>query len=228
MTSRDSQPVLAGLVKCRGCGVPMTIAEGQADRAPRYVCSDAIGSADRRCDTPQIGTGRLDELVVDHLVTRILTDDLLQEVVSQVRLEAARRALDQQRNLDVVQDNLDSLERDRTKLVTEVEGGETSYAEVSDQLDHMGDSWRSIQDEARQAERMLEGYQYVAAEEDRVASYARNPDTYLRQLNAAATRDLLEMLIEEVLVTAGSVDVVYNLPLPLGSENGDQHSVIPL
>ena len=227
-TSRDSQPVLAGLVKCQGCSSPMTVSHDDADDVPRYVCAGAIGRAGSRCDAPQIEAKRLDQLVVDHVVARVLTDDLLQEVIAQVRLDAAQRALRQQRHLGVVQDKLDSLERDRTKLVAQVEGGEASYPEVSDQLVRMGDSWRSIKDEARQAERTLEGYRYVAAEEDRVASYARNPDTYLRQMNATATRGLLEILIEEILVTAGSVDVVYKMPLPLGSEAGEKHSVIPL
>ena len=227
-TSRDSQPVLAGLVKCRDCGSPLTVSDYPADHAPRYVCPNDIDQAGTRCDTPQIETGRLDELVVDNLVTQLLTDDLLQEVVAGVRLEAARRAVDQQRHLGAVQDEIDGLERDRTKLATQVEEGETSYLEVSDQLDRMGDSWRSIEDEAHQAERMLEVYRYVAAEEDRVAFYARNPDTYLRQTNAADTRGLLEMFIEEILVTADSVAVVYHFPLPLGSEDGERHSVIPL
>ena len=226
--SRDSQPVLVSLAKCQGCGSPMTVSNGDADHVPRYVCANAIGAAGNPCDAPNIEAKRLDELVVDHLVARVLTDDLLKEVITQVRLDAAQRALQQQRHLSVVQDKLDSLERDRTKLITEVADGETSYPELSDQLDHMGDSWRSIKDEARQAERILEGYQYVATEEDRVASYARNPDTYLRQMNATATRGLLEMLIEEILVTADSADVVYKLPLPLGSAAGEQHSVIPL
>ena len=228
MNSRDSQPLLVGLVKCQGCGSPLTVSGDPADHAPRYVCPNAIGSAVNRCGTPQIETRRLDELVVDRLVTRLLTDDLLQELIAEVRLEADRRALEQQQHLGAAQDELDGLQRDRTQLVTRVEEGETSYREVSDRLNRMGDSWHSIKEEAHQAEWMLEVYRYVAAAEDRVAFHVRNTDTYLRQTNAADTRGLLEMFIEEILVVADSVAVVYQMPLPLGGDFDDQRDVIPL
>ena len=226
-TSRDSQPVLAGLVKCQGCNSPMTVSHDDADDVPRYVCDNAIGGAGCRCDAPKIEAKRLDELVVEHVVARVLTDDLLQEVIVQVRLDAAQRVLRQQRHLGVVQDKLDSLERDRTKLVTQVEGGETPYPAISDQLDHMGHNWRSIKDEARQAERMLEGYQYVT-NGDLIASYARNHNTYLRSLNALATSSLVELLVDEILLSADCITVVYKTPLPFEQTPGCTESVISL
>ena len=92
----------------------------------------------------------------------------------------------------------------------------------------MSESWRSIRDEAQQAERSLEGYRYVADDETRVASYARSADTYLREINAAATKRLLELLVEEVLVIAGSAIVNYRMPLPIGSRDERTHGVIDL
>ena len=227
VTARDTQPVLGGLAKCQGCGSPMTISGGGIDHAPRYGCPNAKGRDGNRCDLPEIETGRLDELVVDHLVTRVLTDDLLQEVITQVRLDATQRALRQQRLLGVVRDELHRLERDRTKLTSVVEEGGTSYPEVSDQLDRMGASWRSIKDEAQQAERSLEGYRYVADDEGRVASYARSAGTYLRDINAATTRSLLEMIVEEVLVSADSVTITYRMPLPTDGGADPTQTVIP-
>ena len=227
VTARDAQPVLGGLAKCQGCGSPMTISGGDVDHAPRYVCPNAEERDGNRCDLPEIETGRLDELVVDHLIARVLTDDLLQEVIAQVRLDAAQRALEQQRHLDAVQDALHSLERERTNLASEVEEGGTPYPEVSDPLNRMGENWRAIKDEARQAERSLEGYRYVADDEERVASYARSAGIYLRDMNAATTRSLLEMIVEEVLVSADSVTIAYRTPLPTGGGADPMTTVIP-
>ena len=102
VTARDGQPILGGLAKCQGCRSVMTISDGDLDHAPRYVCPNAIGQDSNRCGVPEVETGQLDELVVDHLVSRVLTDDLLQEVIAQVKRDAAQRALQQQRHLGVV------------------------------------------------------------------------------------------------------------------------------
>ena len=225
--ARDAQPVLGDLAKCQGCGCPMTIAGSDVDHAPRYVCLNVQGRDGSRCDLPEIETGRLDQLVIDHLVSRVLTDDLLQEVIAQVRLDAAQRALEQQRHLGVVQDELHRLKRERTKLASEVEEGGTSYPEVSDQLNRMGESWHSIKDEAQQAERSLEGYRYVADDEGRVASYARSADTYLRGINAATTRSLLEMIVDEILVSADFVTITYRMPLATDGGADHTQTVIP-
>ena len=222
------QTVLLGLAKCQNCGSPMTILDGNGERPSRYGCPNAMGPHGNACDTPEIETRRMDELVVKHLVATVLTDDLLQEVIAQVRQEAAQRALQQQHHLDTVHSETDRLDRDRTKLIEEVEPGETAYAEVSGRLAKIGDGWRAIQGEARRAEHALQCYQYVAGDEDRVASYARNPETYLREMNAAATRSLVELIIDEVLMAADSVTVIYKMPLPLGSGAGDARSVLPV
>ena len=47
-------------------------------------------------------------------------------------------------------------------------------------------------------------------------------------MNAAATRSLVELIIDEVLMAADSVTVIYKMPLPLGSGAGDARSVIPV
>ena len=219
--------MLGSLAKCQGCGCFVTISGAGIDHAPRYVCPNAQGRYGNRCDSPEIETGRLDEPVVDDLVTRVVTNDLLQEVIAQVGLDAAQRALRQQRHLSAVRDELPRLERDRTKLSSEVEAGGTSYREVSDQLDRMGESWRSIKDDAQQAERSLDRYRYVANDEGRVASYARSAGTSLREINASTTRSLLEMIVEEVLASADSVTITYRTPLPTDGGADPTQTVIP-
>ena len=177
--------MLSGLAKCHGCGNLMTVLDGDPERPPRYACSNAMGPDEEVCDTPEVETRRLDELVLDHLIADVLTDELLQEIIAHVRQDAARQALRQQHHLDSVHGEFERLNRERPKLAADVEQGETAYAKVADRLARLGDGWRSKQDEGRQADHALQGYRYVAGDEDRIASYARNPETYLRDMNSA-------------------------------------------
>ena len=164
------QFLLLDLAKCQACGAPLTVRQGNGEQPSRYGCRNAVGLGGKSYDVPEIETRHLDELVVDHMVTNVLTDDLLQEIIAQVRQDATRQALRQQHHLDSVHGELERLDHERAKLVADVERGETGYPDVSGRLARMGDGWRSIRDEARQAERALQGHRYVADDEDRVAS----------------------------------------------------------
>ena len=63
----------------------MTILDGNGERPSRYGCPNALGPHGNGCDTPEIETRRMDELVVKHLVATVLTDDLLPGGHRQVR-----------------------------------------------------------------------------------------------------------------------------------------------
>ncbi len=222
------QPLLLGLAKCQGCGTPMTMLDGDTERPPRYVCPSAEGPDENACDTREVKTGRLDEPVLEHLIVDVLTDDLLQDVIAQVRRNAAQQALRQQQQLESIQGEIERLDHERAKLAAEVEKGKATYAKVAARLARTGDGWRTKQDEARQADHALRGYGYVADDEDRIESYARNPETYLRDMNAATTKSILELIVREVLVSADLVNIAYRLSLRMGTGVGKTHSVIPL
>ena len=164
----------------------MTMMSASGDQPMRYACPNAQNPHGSSCDTPGIEARQLNELVMEDLVAGILTDDLMQDVIAQIRRDSAQQTLEEERHLDAVRKQSDALERDRARLLADVEQGDTAFGSVSERLASLGEGWQVVQNEARQAEHLLEGCRYVATDEDRMESYARNPDTYLRGLNAAA------------------------------------------
>ena len=94
MTSNQSEtqvtpPLLLGLAKCRECGALMTMLDTDAIRPRRYACPRSAEFPDIPCDTPEVETRRLDALVLEDLVTNVITDDLLSDVIHQVQQYAA-------------------------------------------------------------------------------------------------------------------------------------------
>ncbi|MCY4555676.1 MAG: zinc ribbon domain-containing protein [Chloroflexi bacterium] len=219
MTSNKSEtqitpPLLLGLAKCRECSAPMTMLGTDTTRPSRYACPSSAEFPDIPCDTPEVDTRRLDALVLENLIANVITDDLLSDVINQVKQDAA---------------NSDSpiLDHGNTKPAPDAEQRTTVHSETPDRSQATDQSRHTPQARVQPAESAPDFRQYVA-DETRVASYVRSADTYLREINATTTRHLLELLVEEALVTAGSAVVNYRMPLPIGSRDAHTHGVIDL
>ena len=219
MTSNKSEtqvtpPLLLGLAKCRDCCALMTMLGTDATRSRRYACTRTAEFLDIPCDTPEVETRRLDALVLENLVANVITDDLLSDVIHQIQQDAASGA---SHNLD----------HDSTSLVPDAEQRESVHWETPGRSAVTNANRHSAPERVQPTEPVPDFRQYVS-DETRVASYARSADTYLREINAATTRRLLELLVAEVLVTAGSAIVNYRMPLPIGSRDEYAHGVIDL
>ena len=219
MTSNKSEtqatpPLLLGLAKCGECGAPMTMQSSDATRPRRYACPRSAEFPDIPCDTPEVDTRRLDALVLENLVANVITDDLLSDVIHQVQQDAASG---ETHNLDY----------DSTKPAPDAEQRRTVHSEMPGRSAVTNANRHSAPERIQPAEPVPDFPQYVA-DETRVASYTRSADTYLREINATTTRHLLELLVEEVLVAAGSAVVNYRMPLPIGGRDAHTHSVIDL
>ena len=64
------QFLLLDLAKCQACGAPLTVRQGNGEQPSRYGCRNAVGLGGKSYDVPEIETRHLDELVVDHMVTK--------------------------------------------------------------------------------------------------------------------------------------------------------------
>ena len=223
------QPLLLGLAKCQGCGTPMTMLDGDTERPPRYVCPAPKAltktPATRGKSRPDAWT----KPVLEHLIVDVLTDDLLQDVIAQVRRNAAQQALRQQTATGI------HTGRESSAWTTNGPNSRRRWKRARRRMPKSPPGWPGRatagapnRTRPRQADHALRGYGYVADDEDRIESYARNPETYLRDMNAATTKSILELIVREVLVSADLVNIAYRLSLRMGTGVGKTHSVIPL
>jgi site-specific DNA recombinase len=86
--------MLTGICFCADCGGAMTIRTGKSGRYRYYTCSTAARQGETGCKGRSIPMERLDDLVAQHLETRLLDPERLEAVLSAVldrRQERAER-----------------------------------------------------------------------------------------------------------------------------------------
>lgn len=70
-----SPTLLTGLLKCNPCNVGMTLATGKRGRYKYYKCCHKMSISPHVCDTPNLPMDRMDQLVLQRLVEKVLAPD---------------------------------------------------------------------------------------------------------------------------------------------------------
>ena len=74
-----------------------------------------------------------------------------------------------------------------------------------------------LEAEARDARELAAASEYAAESDERIRKYAAELSTFLRESNAAGTREFLQTFVEEVLAGTEAATIRYPVPNKMGS-----------
>ena len=91
----------------------------------------------------------------------------------------------------------------------------TTFAKVAGRVQELNDAKTRLEAQATRAKKQLDLQEFVS-DEARIRENARNIDTYLRAVNRETVREMIRILIREVLVRPGTATLRYTIPMPSG------------
>ena len=213
MTQEIKYPhLLAGLVRCEPCGTEMTATH---DPDNQYLCPTLMERGPDDCTTPPIDAEYLDRLVVTRMVENVLTGKNLQTVINIAQEQSGKMALQHRAELETISDRVAGQNRPRRELMTAVETKRTTFAKVAGRVQELNDAKTRLEAQATRAKKQLDLQEFVS-DEARIRENARNIDTYLRAVNRESVREMIRILIREVLVRPGTATLRYTIPMPSG------------
>ncbi len=86
-----SPTLLAGKIKCDCCDVAMTQASGKGGRYRYYKCANRIAISASICDTPNLPLDRMDRLILERLVDKVLTPERVTAMLKEWLAHQAKR-----------------------------------------------------------------------------------------------------------------------------------------
>ena len=118
-----SPTLLTGLLKCGKCGAGMTLATGKGGRYRYYKCNTRIAKHNDECDTPAIPMEKLDALVLQALVDKVVSPDRLKVMLDALKTKIKDAQSEQNSHLQALQRELSELEIATGRLYEAVEKG---------------------------------------------------------------------------------------------------------
>ena len=80
----DTSPtLLTGLIRCDYCDAAMTLATGKAGRYRYYKCNHKIKVSTTACDTPNLPMDKMDQLILNRLVDKVLTPERVTAILKE-------------------------------------------------------------------------------------------------------------------------------------------------
>lgn len=119
----NSPTLLTGLLKCGKCGAGMTLATGKGGRYRYYKCNTRLGKHIHQCDAPAVPMQKLDDLVLNALVDKVVHPDRLKAMLKALKAQIKEANSSQSEHLLSLQKELAELEQGTNRLYEAVEKG---------------------------------------------------------------------------------------------------------
>ena len=115
--------LLTGLLKCGCCGAGITTATGKGGLYRYYKCNTRINQGAKQCSTPAIPMDKLDGIVMDAMLEKILVPERLKLMLTELRKLQKAKANDQEELQKPLNRELAEIQAGTTRLYEAVEKG---------------------------------------------------------------------------------------------------------
>ena len=209
--------LLSGLVYCDRGGYKMSPTGGERSY---YNCNGKRNGICPDCDTPNIRADRLDALVLQHVLDRIIVEENTERIVAIVAGSQTDATVEVEEELKNVHLEIENRKQSRNNLLKLVEDGYAVPADISERLSEIRESMARLESRALEAKAKVSNEKALVANPEKVLAYARKLETYLRGANLDLTKAILGELIVEIRVCPGeqkgaaNVIIRYRVPTP--------------
>jgi site-specific DNA recombinase len=201
--------MLTGICFCADCGGAMTIRTGKSGRYRYYTCSTAARQGETGCKGRSIPMERLDDLVAQHLETRLLDPERLEAVLSAVLDRRQERAERRAEHATELRKKATEAEARLKRLYDAIEAGVADLGDESlkERIAELRALKAQAQADAERATIALEG---IGAEitPAKLHSFADVARRRLRGPDGGYRRDHLRALAQRVEVADGEVRIM--------------------
>ena len=219
--------LLSGLLFC-SCGSAMIGHSAKSHRYFYYLCSRSFKQGKDACDARMLPKDKLEQLVIEQLRAKVLTDENLEGLVKLVNEELQSASYTLKDRMDVIDAELGDVRSRLSRLYDALETGTLKLDDLAPRIkelkvrqDELGRTRVQIE-----AEMIAGGIQQVDV--DIVKTYARDLRGLLEEADFIERKAFLRSFIKRIEVNKKQVTIHYNLPLAPNRKPKEQIGVLPI
>jgi DNA invertase Pin-like site-specific DNA recombinase len=205
--------LLSGILRC-SCGRAMIGRSAKSHRFYYYTCNRSDKQGKDACSARSLPKRKLEQMVIEHVKSKILTDEVLMELVVLVNEDLDSANTVYKEKLETVDTELHDVNSRLAKLYDALETGQLNMNDLAPRIREL----RVQQDgllKTRvivEAEMTLHGVQHVDAEQ--VKTYASDLRSLLTETDIARSKRFLRTFVEKIMIHGETGTIYYKLPVP--------------
>lgn len=213
--SDSSTHLFTGLAKCGHCGAGMQMetAKGRSQRYAYYNCGAWLKT--RACRSHRRRADHFDEWMLDTIITKVFTQEVLREVAIELNAECGTWAQEQREKTRALQAQLADTDRRKSKImeIFELHGRDApNMADLTDRLRTLTKASKALATEITALDAQ-EPPLFQAGEAELEAVRQVIAEIVQDRSDVRRARALLARLLEAVVITSDSAEIVYRTGL---------------
>jgi site-specific DNA recombinase len=219
--------LLSGILYC-SCGRAMTGRSAKSHRFYYYTCNRSYKQGSDACNAKSLPKDRLEKLVIEQIMSRILIDDVLTELVKLVNEELDSSHNLYREKLEVMDAELKEVNSRLTRHYDILETGKLSLDDLAPRIKELKARQEEIS-KARvllDAEMTLHGARHVDTE--LVKTYAADLRSLLTEGDITQSKAFLRSFIRKIVIDNDKATIYYKLPVPAQWPESEEVGVLPI
>ncbi len=206
-TVYQTKPTLNGMVSCANCGAAM------ANTGQRYHCPNSGVDSGHDCPTKPVYADHLLYAVVSEMINRFATDENIQSITDTIKETASANAQVQRTRMEQAEAAIADAKSKKPAFLQLVEHGAKTYQDVAADIAALDSATAGLAFESIVAKNELEKIAFVSDEQG-IRETSTSMDTWLGGNNTEEAQELLEIMVQQVMVSSNSALVVYHMLMP--------------
>ena len=215
-----SSYLLSGLVKCATCGRLFTGQEAKSGRFAYYVCGTLLRRGRGTCDAPYLNARRLEELVIEKIKEKVLTEENLRELVRLVNEELDTATHEYGERLKVLEGELADVQRRLERLYDALETGKLHLDDLSPRIQELRQRQDQIIASRAELQELMSERRDEVRDVSGIVKYVEDMRMLLQESSLSEQKAFIRSFVKEIVVKGKEALLRYSLPLPPESLTG--------
>lgn len=209
-----SRYLLSGLAHCGSCGKALVGQEAKGGKFSYYVCGTLLKKGSGSCNACYLNAPRFEDLVIDKIKQRILSEENLRKLVTMVNEEMDSAASEYRKSLEAVEAELAEVDRRLGRLYNALETGMLTLKDLAPRIQQLKHRQDQLEAACEDLTRTLSNRKIELADVKVVLGYVEDLRGLLINSSLAERKAFIRSFVKDVKVTSDEVTLSYKLPLP--------------
>lgn len=218
-----SDYLLSGMLYCGKCGSKMIGCSAKSGQNFYYACHNYLKRGKDICDMKLVNRAEIEHLTIDRLKALVLTEQNLSEIFNIVLDELRCDARKNESELKSVEDQLEGLQRRRSKLYDSLETGKLAIEDIAPRIKEINAQIEAIEVRRKDLFDEISNPKPIPLNINKLKEYAQDLAELLWSSPIMEQKEILRSFVKRIIVNPPDVKIDYTLPMP--EERGETTEV---
>ncbi|MCY3921459.1 MAG: recombinase family protein [Chloroflexi bacterium] len=220
-----SKFLLSGLLRCGRCGKAFVGQGAKGGQFAYYICNTLHREGSGACEAPYLSAPKLEDLVTEKVLTRILNEGTIIELVQMVAEEIDALAAELNTRLQSVETELADVRRRLAKLYDALENSDLTYQDLSPRIHALRGQEDQLAAAHEDAARQLEQRRAELPSTQEIHRYVSDFREFLQAGSIPERKALIRNFVNGIRIAPDQVRLTYTIPMPSDGAMIDSESV---